>query len=206
MSGLLLALEVADRRVLVAGGGTVAERKVGRLLEAGARVAVVAPRLTEALAELAAAGRIEWAPREWADGDVAGAWLVFAATDSEAVNQAIAQAARSARLWCDVAAPGEAGDAQVLATVRDGPLQIGIGTGGASPYVARRVRELIEAALPARLGSLVELLGEVRGSSGATQLERRAVYERIWSSDALARLQAGDEEGARAVVAACLER
>lgn len=206
MGGLLLALEVADRRVLVAGGGAVAERKVARLLEAGARVAVVAPRLTGALAELAEGGQIEWTPREWVDGDLAGAWLVFAATDSEAVNRAVAEAARTARVWCNVAAPGEAGDLQVLATISDGPLQIGIGTGGASPLVARRVRELIEAALPEQLGSLVELLGEVRGEGGSTQLERREVYQRIWSSDALARLQAGDEAGARAAVAACLER
>ncbi len=88
----LLALRLAGRRVLVAGGGAVAARRVPGLLDAGAEVAIIAPELSPALADLAAAGRVSWAARGYAEGDCAGAWLVCALTDDPAVNGGAARA------------------------------------------------------------------------------------------------------------------
>ena len=96
----LLGLKLAGRRVVVVGGGAVAQRRVGGLREAGAAVVVVSPSLTPALSDLAQAGRLEWVPRRYADGDLAGAWLVHACTDEPATNAAVAEAAEAAGVWC----------------------------------------------------------------------------------------------------------
>src|ERR1022692_1617463 len=96
----LLALRLAGRRVLVAGGGSVAARRVPALLDAGADVLVIAPELSLALHDLATAGKITWAARAYGTGDCAGAWLVCACTGDPAVNAAIAAEADADRIWC----------------------------------------------------------------------------------------------------------
>ena len=97
----LLALRLAGRRVLIAGGGAVAARRVPALLDSGAEVVIVSPGLSPVLEDLAAAGRLRWTAREYAGGDCAGAWLVCACTDDPGVNAAVAADADIAhRLGC----------------------------------------------------------------------------------------------------------
>jgi len=86
-----VTLNISGRLCVVVGGGRVAERKIFSLLKAGAQVRAVSPQLTEALHELAAAGQIIWLARCFQAGDLAGAMLVFAATDSRQVNKLVAQ-------------------------------------------------------------------------------------------------------------------
>src|SRR5688572_27918601 len=96
MQHLPLFADLSNRAVLVVGGGVVAERRVTLLLEAKARVTVVAPELSERLHELAAGGTIEHQPRAYAGDAVDPYWLVVAATDDRAVNAAVADAALAA--------------------------------------------------------------------------------------------------------------
>ncbi|HEV8022385.1 MAG TPA: NAD(P)-dependent oxidoreductase, partial [Candidatus Lustribacter sp.] len=84
-----ISLTLAGRRVVVAGGGAVAERKVNALREAGARVTVISPSLTRQLAQWAESGEIAWIARLFAFGDCAGALLAFAATDDAGINAAV---------------------------------------------------------------------------------------------------------------------
>jgi len=79
---------------LVVGGGLIAARLVGPLLEAGGRVTVVSPTLAPHLLEIARDGRLRWWPREYTSGDVAGFFLVLVATDDEAVNAQVLAEAR----------------------------------------------------------------------------------------------------------------
>ena len=79
---------------LIVGGGAIAARILGPLLDTGARLTVVSPTLAPALLEVAREGRLRWWPREYARGDVAGFALVVVATDDDTVN---AQAAAEAR-------------------------------------------------------------------------------------------------------------
>ncbi len=207
MTQFPVALDLRGRRVLVVGAGTVAERKVAGLLDAGAEVDLVAPEATDTLRELAAAGRLRWRQRAYEADDLADAWLVLACTDRPAVNQTVAADAAARRVWCNVAAPATAGDCHLLATVQRGPVTIAIGTGGGSPYAARRLRELVEAAVPEELGALVALMAELREAVLArydTETERRAAFERMWTSPAAALLAAGDVTGAREALLACL--
>lgn len=205
MRRLALALDLTGRPVTVVGGGDVAERKVRLLLEAGARIRVIAPETTAGLADLGEA--VEWVPRAYRPGDLAGAALAFAATDDPKVNESVAAEAREAGIFCNVAAPPEAGDCHVMATVERGGVTIGIASGGASPYAAARMRELIEAAVPPELGTLTELIGELRGAvqeRWPNLAERRAAYERMWSSPALQRLRAGEIDSARQILRECI--
>jgi uroporphyrin-III C-methyltransferase / precorrin-2 dehydrogenase / sirohydrochlorin ferrochelatase len=122
----LLGLRLRGRRVLVAGGGTVAARRVPRLLAAGADVVLVSPAVTPALEELATHGRIGWLRRGYADGDCAGAWLVIACTDRPEVNAAVAEEAEANRTWCVRADDADAATAWTPASGTAGDTSVGV--------------------------------------------------------------------------------
>jgi uroporphyrin-III C-methyltransferase/precorrin-2 dehydrogenase/sirohydrochlorin ferrochelatase len=94
------ALRLAGRRVVVVGGGQVAQRRVPALIAAGARVHVVSPRVTPAIEGLVGAGEIQWAERPFAAADLDEAWYAIAATDSPAVNASVLKAADERRVFC----------------------------------------------------------------------------------------------------------
>lgn len=134
---------LAGARVVVVGGGSVAQRKVGGLLAVGAAVQLISPAATPELQALHRAGRIAWAARPYAAGDLAGARLVFAATNQRAVNAAIAQAAAAQGILCNVAdAPAE-GSFHLPALHRTATTTIAVSTGGSDPAGARRLRDQI---------------------------------------------------------------
>jgi siroheme synthase-like protein len=194
-----LFVELAGRPVVVLGGGAVAERKVESLLEAGAVVTVVSPSLTPTLTGLARSGRMAHIGRGYAAGDLAGASLAFAATDDGAINAAVAEEGRARGVWVNAADDPAHCDAILPAVVRRGALTIAVGTGGASPALARAVRERLELALPEAYGALAEIAGGVRSELRATG--RRASAE-AWQDalrDGLAPLLdgGGREEAAR---------
>lgn len=93
-------LRLAGRRVVVVGGGAVAQRRVPALLAVGADVVVVSPVVTPAIEGLVSGGEVDWVQREYADGDLDGAWYVIAATDVREVNEAVSAAAEEARVFC----------------------------------------------------------------------------------------------------------
>jgi uroporphyrin-III C-methyltransferase/precorrin-2 dehydrogenase/sirohydrochlorin ferrochelatase len=141
----LLALRLHGRRVLVAGGGAVAARRVPGLLDAGAEVLVVSPRITVSLHDLAEAGRIRWESREYAPGDCAGAWLVCACTDDPAVNAAVAQEAEAARIWSVRADDAAASAAWTPASGQAGDVRFGVVSG--DPLRSAGIRDEVLAGL-----------------------------------------------------------
>lgn len=96
-------LDITGRTCLVVGGGRVATRKTGQLLECGARVRVVSPDASPELCRLAGEGRLEWRARPFAAADLEGAVLALAATDSPAVNEAVLTEARRRGILCNMA-------------------------------------------------------------------------------------------------------
>jgi uroporphyrin-III C-methyltransferase / precorrin-2 dehydrogenase / sirohydrochlorin ferrochelatase len=129
MHPYLLGLRLQGRRVVVVGGGAVASRRIPALLDAGAEILLVSPEATASLEDLAAAGRIGWAAREYSPGDCAGAWLVCACTDAPAVNQAVAAAAEAQQTWCVRADDAEASGAWTPASGQAGDVRIGVLSG-----------------------------------------------------------------------------
>ncbi|NTU59849.1 MAG: bifunctional precorrin-2 dehydrogenase/sirohydrochlorin ferrochelatase [Deltaproteobacteria bacterium] len=158
-----LSLDLSGRRCLVVGGGRVAERKVRGLLGAAARVTVVAPEATPALAELAERGEIGWRARGFEPGDLDGAALAFVATSSPEANRAAAAAARERGVWLNAAEDGRHCDFHVPAVLRRGAVSVAVSTAGASPALAAWVRDRLGSALPAGLEAAARVLEVVRG-------------------------------------------
>ncbi|RBQ17475.1 uroporphyrinogen-III C-methyltransferase [Spongiactinospora rosea] len=146
MSPYLLGLRLSGRRVLVVGGGRVAQRRVPALIEAGAEVTLVSPSVTPALDDLIAAGRVTWLSRPYAVGDCDGAWLVHACTDDRAVNTAVAAEAEAKRVWCVRADDRDASAAWTPASGRVGEITVAV-TAGGDPRRAAGIRDAVTGAL-----------------------------------------------------------
>jgi uroporphyrin-III C-methyltransferase / precorrin-2 dehydrogenase / sirohydrochlorin ferrochelatase len=164
MDPYLLGLRLRGRRVVVVGGGAVATRRVPALLDAGADVVLVSPRVTTSLEDLAAAGRIRWLARGYNDGDCAGAWLVCAGTDRADVNAAVAAAADEQRTWCVRADDAEASAAWTPASGRADNVRIGVLSG--DPRHSAAIRDAILVGL--RSGQLSARHG--RGHRGGVAI------------------------------------
>lgn len=153
---------LANRLCLVVGGGTVAFRKVAGLLAAGAIPVVVAPEIVGELAALAERGAIRLAQRPCDMADLDGAFLVIAATDDPALNRAISEEARARGALVNVVDVPDESNFIVPAVVRRGEMNVAVSTGGASPALARRLREQLEAQFGPEYEQLVDLLAELR--------------------------------------------
>ncbi|SEG87513.1 uroporphyrin-III C-methyltransferase / precorrin-2 dehydrogenase / sirohydrochlorin ferrochelatase [Nonomuraea solani] len=146
MGPYLLGLRLSGRRVLVVGGGRVAQRRVPALLEAGAEVTVVSPSVTPALDDLIAAERVTWHARPYEVGDCDGAWLVQACTDDRSVNTAVAAEAEAKRVWCVRADDKDASAAWTPATGRVDEIGVAV-TAGGDPRRAAGIRDAVVEAL-----------------------------------------------------------
>ncbi|WP_030917984.1 uroporphyrinogen-III C-methyltransferase [Streptosporangium amethystogenes] len=146
MSPYLLGLRLSGRRVLVVGGGRVAQRRVPALLDAGALVTVVSTSVTHALDDLIATGRVIWEARRYQAGDVDGAWLVQACTDNPEVNAAVAEEAEAKRIWCVRADDKDASAAWTPASGKVDEISVAIIAGG-DPRRAAGIRDAVVGAL-----------------------------------------------------------
>ena len=166
---------LAGRRVVVAGGGAVAERKVRLLLGAGAAIAVAAPALTPWLREAVDLGKLRHLPAAFSPACLDGAWLAVAATDHGPTNQAVAAAALARRIPCNVVDDPALSTIQVPAILDRSPLVVAISSGGCAPVLARRIRERLEALLDESSGDLARLAARYRSRivSRFRDLDRR---------------------------------
>jgi uroporphyrin-III C-methyltransferase/precorrin-2 dehydrogenase/sirohydrochlorin ferrochelatase len=141
-----VALDLRGRRAVVVGGGPVAARRAAGLVQAAAAVEVVAPAVCEDLADLAAAGAVVWHRREYADGDLAGAWLAHTATGDRATDTVVAAEAERRRVWCVRADDAAASAAWTPAVARVDGVVVAV-TAGGDPRRAVAVRDAVQAGL-----------------------------------------------------------
>jgi siroheme synthase-like protein len=149
-------------RVLVVGGGAVATRKVRGLVLAGGRPAVVSPRLTPELESLVREHALAHHARGYEPADVRGAHLVFACTDRAEVNARVSADAEAAGALANLADDGEGSSFHVPAVVRRGDVVVALSTGGASPLLARRLKERLEEVVTEGVGRAARRLARVR--------------------------------------------
>ncbi|HEU5270421.1 MAG TPA: uroporphyrinogen-III C-methyltransferase [Jatrophihabitans sp.] len=144
MTGLPLLLDLTGRTAVVVGGGRVGLRRCRTLLEAGARVRVIAPSVRAELAELAEPAElpVELERRRYAAGDLDGSWLAVAATDDPAVNAAVAAEAESRRIFCIRADLATGGTARMPAVLRRGALTVSVNAAD-DPARAAGLRDLL---------------------------------------------------------------
>lgn len=143
---------------MVVGGGSVANRKARKLLQARAEVVVISPEVRPEIGSMA----VEVHRRRYEPGDLEGAFLAFAATDSREVNAAVAREAQERDIPVNVADKPSEGDFSLPSTLRRGGLQVSVSTGGASPTLARRVRGELEGVFGHEWAGLVEALEQSR--------------------------------------------
>jgi precorrin-2 dehydrogenase / sirohydrochlorin ferrochelatase len=177
-------LRITDRLCVVVGGGGVALRKVKGLLEAKGRIRVISPIVERELRVLADRGKIEWLQRSYAEGDLQGAFLVFAATSDRDTQQLIKREAERSAVMINSADDPGGSDFHVPAHFRRGKMLITISTGGGSPALAKKIREQLEEEIGPEYEAVVDLLALIRerllgGQDEAamhTELFRRLLY------------------------------
>lgn len=162
---------------MVVGGGAVAVRKARKLFQAGAEVVVVSPEVLPELEDMS----VEVHERPYEYGDLEGADLVFVATDSREVNAAVAREARARGVRSNVADRPTEGDFAVPSTLRRGGLQVAVSTGGASPTLARRIRNELEEIFGPEWAGVVEELEAVRRSGGVPDKDLEGEVSRCLS-------------------------
>jgi precorrin-2 dehydrogenase / sirohydrochlorin ferrochelatase len=156
-------VDMTARPCLVVGGGVVAERKVEGLLEARARVTVVSPTLTARLEAWARADLIRHVPRPYRPPDLAGQAFVFVATDSAEVTAGVSRDAADRRVLVNAADDPDHSDFILPSVLRRGALVVAVATGGASPALARAIREELESYFTDDYTVLARIAAEVRG-------------------------------------------
>ena len=207
MDGYVIELDLRGRPVLVVGGGSVAERKVDRLVEAGARITIVSPELTPSLAGKVAEGVVSHEPRRFFPEDIDGQWLVFAATNDLEINHRIASLCDAQGIPVNVVNAPERCTFNVPAQLRRGHLTVSISTGGRSPALARYVRQLLEREIGEEFGELLDLLADLRPQMQERfpdVTERRRRWRRMVGSEVLALLREHRREEAERVLQSCM--
>jgi len=186
MTHFPICLDLAGKRCLVVGAGPEAERKAAALRRAGAHV-VTTPR--------------------FAPADLDGCALAFAADVPRAVGEAMSRAAQARGVLVNVADRPELCSFIMPAVIERAPVTLAISTGGASPALARRLRETLDAIVPRRLGALAALAGEFRTRVRrdiADAATRRTFWERLLDGPVARLALAGEQEAARRQLEATL--
>src|SRR5580693_3827181 len=201
--------DLTAQKVLIVGGGEVALRKLALLERSGANVTLVAPDIRPEIAERAAAGKLRAVVREFVPSDLDGARLVIVATSRRAVNRWIAALSEARGIPVNVVDDREASRFIVPALIDRDPVLVAISTGGASPVLARRLRERLEALIPKRFGELALWLQALRRAARGRLRDpgaRRRYFEHIVDGAAARRFVAGDTHGAERLAQQLLAR
>jgi precorrin-2 dehydrogenase/sirohydrochlorin ferrochelatase len=177
--GYYILLSLKGRHCVVVGGGSIATRKVDALCRCQADVHIVAPRFCDILS---ARTDVTLHEKEYEKSDLEGAALVFACTDSNELNHRIADDSRSFNVFCNVVDDPEWCDFTVPAVLKRGPIQVAVGTAGASPYLAGRIRDLIGGWLDRAYEPFARKLAALRPviMERITRMEtRRGIYQQL---------------------------
>jgi siroheme synthase-like protein len=190
---------------VVVGAGRIAARKVESLLDAGAVVTVVAPRVDVEVAAWAEAGRLELHERPFRPEDLDGAWLAVTATDDPAVNRAVFEAGEARRTFVNSADDPANCSFTLMSVVRRGDIVVTIGTNGRSPALATYLKDHVREEMGPEYEALLELLSEAReemraGGRSSEDADWRAAID----SGILQLIREGRDSEARELLRSCL--
>lgn len=191
-------LDLDNQKVLVVGGGEVAERKIKNLLIYGCQISIISPHLTPHLKELVARRRIHHLPHESLGAVMDDAFMVIAATDNPKVNSQIASQAKERGLLVNVV--DQPGDCNFImpSIVKRGDLQIAISTAGKSPALAKKLRTEMERMFGPEYDTFLDLLGMIRKkllSRGQAPSRNKIVFQELVDSNLLDLIKKGNRNG-----------
>lgn len=196
--------DLRNASCLVVGGTAAAARKVRLLQRTEARIHVVAPELSEELADLAGTGNVQWHARRFRARDLDGVSLVIAASGDERIDGRVSRLARARRLPVNLVDRPAQSSFIVPGMVDRDPVTIAIASGGSAPVLVRQLRERIETLLPARLGDLARFADRFRPAVKAMipgEDGRRRFWTRFFrGSVAEAVLQGNDRSAAEGML------
>lgn len=200
----IICVDLRDQRVCVVGGGKVAARKVDSLLDAGAKVHIIAEDLCEALrnrlADPALVRQITWHQGPYQRNLPAGVRLIIACTDDRQVNRQVRSDCRISNVLCNVVDDPELCDFLVPAVRKLGRVQIAVSTGGSSPSLARELADHLAAQVPPAVPDLAQLLSEIRLEVRAQIHDtgkRKELFDVLTGSESLRILQESGKDGWR---------
>ncbi|ECC4041564.1 uroporphyrinogen-III C-methyltransferase [Salmonella enterica] len=199
MDHLPIFCQLRDRDCLIVGGGDVAERKARLLLEAGARLTVNALTFIPQFTVWADEGMLTLVEGPFDEALLDPCWLAIAATDDDAVNQHVSEAAESRRIFCNVVDAPKAASFIMPSIIDRSPLMVAVSSSGTSPVLARLLREKLESILPQHLGQVAQYAGQLRArvkKQFTTMGERRRFWEKFFVNDRLAQSLANADEKA----------
>lgn len=205
-----MMLDLNGEPVVVVGGGRVALRKVRTLLECGAIVTVISPELHTELAALAEEDHIDWIP-ECFDDRILECFpeptLIFGTTDDREANASLYESAIERRIPCNIADMPDLCTFIVPAVMQRGELAIAVSTGGASPALARRIRETLEETFGGEYAALADILKGLRSQvleKGCPSEENKELFFKIVDSELVPALREGNGEKAVTVLQSIL--
>jgi precorrin-2 dehydrogenase/sirohydrochlorin ferrochelatase len=172
MSYYPVLIHIEGKKVIVVGGGTVAERKIETLLEYGAVVCVVSRDLTPQLRKYSEKGTIGFLGQEFSEAYLEEAFMVIAATDDPTLNHQVSEKAKERGLLVNAVDQPSDCNFIVPSILRRGDLQIAISTSGKSPALAKKVREALEERFGNEYESLLILMGRLREEILSRRLSR----------------------------------
>jgi precorrin-2 dehydrogenase/sirohydrochlorin ferrochelatase len=185
-------LNVSGKQIYVIGGGNVAFRKIQDLFECGAVIKVISPEITDSINDLAGnnPGKIKIIKRAYEYGDLAGAHIVFSATNIESVNREVYREAIERNIFINAVDDPANCSFFVPSSFNRGDLIVSVSTSGVSPSMASRIRKDIEKTMPASIAGTLEVLKRVRlllkedaGFSHISQENRSMILKKITGSD-----------------------
>jgi precorrin-2 dehydrogenase/sirohydrochlorin ferrochelatase len=189
-----LFLDLTGRRVVVVGGGRVAERKVRQLLDCRAEITLISPIATPRLQAWHRAGRLRWQKRCYRRSDLRGAWLAVSATDQSSVSRQVATDGARRKIWTNMV--DDPGRSSVIAPAwfRRGALVIAFSTGGASPALAQQLRRRLSKEIGRDYAAYVALLARLRRRihrQVSDSSERQRLMRRLVRADLLPLIRSG---------------
>ena len=200
-----VTLNLTGKRCTVVGGGQVALRKVTSLTEQGANVTVISPELTDEL--LAMQEQFVWKNCAYQDGMLQGSFLVIAATDSRAVNHAVAEWCEENQVLVNVVDSREESSFTVNAMVQRGDLLLAVSTNGISPAVSRTIRQELEGQFGPEYAVMLEVLAEARAEAMTAitdEAKRREFLQSVATMDLPVLLRQETKEDVQKRVKSCL--
>lgn len=202
-----LLVDLQDKAVLVVGGGVVAYRKVQTLLEHGALVHIISPRLVQELEKLVDGEKCVWTEKEYCTGDLKQELLVFCCTEKEEVNALVAQDAKNSLRLVNVVDDPEKCSFIVPSILERGDLTIAVSTGGSSPMVARQIRMELAEIYGEEMSAYLALLRiwRIRVKESLAPEKRRLFWERVTDGEVRRLMLEKRAKEAKEVIQQCFQ-
>ena len=199
-------LNLAGKRCVILGGGTIAQGKIAALRDAGANITVISPEATNGIQRAAQRGDVTFEQREYQAGDLEGAFIAVAATNVWHVNRQIYEEAEARGVLLNVVDDPDQCTFIAPSIVRRDPITLAVSTGGASPALARKMRETLAEAPALKWADLAGALGRAR----RVIKEQRTIidptrWQCVITEDLLELAQTGREDEAVDVILAQLQ-